>query len=257
MKPALVVFDLDGTLTETKTPLAADVSGALADLLKKKKVAIIGGGSWEQFKKQFVSRLHCSRKLLSNLFLFPTTATSFYRYRGGWKKVYAKELPKKEREQIKKGFRDVLKEIHYIPPEKTYGKIIEDRKSQVTFSALGQDVVARLGEKGVRLKEAWTKKNGALKLTITKLMQKRLPNLEVHAAGFTSIDVTEKGIDKAYGIRQIERHLHIPVKEMIFIGDAIFPGGNDYAVKKTGVKTVKVSGPKETKKIIEWILEGS
>ncbi len=254
MKPDLVVFDLDGTLTETKTPLAPDMSGTLADLLKKKKVAIIGGGSWEQFKKQFVSELQCSRKLLPNLFLFPTTATSFYRYRGGWKKVYAKELPKKERRKIEKAFEEVLREIHYVPPKKVYGKVIEDRKSQVTFSALGQDIVARLGEKGVRLKEAWTKKNGPLKLTITKLMQKRLPNLEVHAAGFTSIDVTEKGIDKAYGIRQIERHLHIPVKKMIFIGDAIFPGGNDYAVTKTGVKTVKVSGPKETKKVIERIL---
>lgn len=254
MKKNLIVFDLDGTLTETKTPLRPDMSDALAGLLKKKKVAIIGGGSWKQFKKQFVSQLQCPRELLPSLFLFPTTATSFYRYRGGWKKVYANELAKKDRQRIKEAFRDVLKEIRYVPPGKTYGKIIEDRKSQVTFSALGQDVVAKLGARGVRLKETWTKKNGPLKLRIAELMQKRLPNLEVHAAGFTSIDVTKKGIDKAYGIRQIERHLRIPVKEMLFIGDALFPGGNDYAVVKTGIKAIKVSGPKETEKIIDRII---
>ncbi len=257
MKKSLIVFDLDGTLTETKTPLAPDMSGALVALLKNAKVALVGGGSWKQFKKQFIAQFLCPRELLPRLFLFPTTATSFYRYHGGWKKVYAEELPKTERQRIKKAFRDVLKEMHYLPPKKTYGKIIEDRKSQVTFSALGQDVVARLGAKGVRLKETWTKKNGPLKLEITKLVQKRLPNLEVHAAGFTSIDVTKKGIDKAYGIRQIERHLRIPVKEMLFIGDAIFPGGNDYAVVKTGIKAIKVSGPKETKKIIERIISES
>ncbi len=251
----LIVFDLDGTLTKTKSNLERDMSGILTMLLKEKKVAIIGGGSYKQFRKQFVSYLKCPSELLVNLFLFPTTATSFYTYNKGWKQVYALELSKKDRKIIRKAFHDVFKEINYVKPEKTYGKVLEDRKTQFTFSALGQEVVAKLGKKiGVRLKEEWTRKNTPLKLKIAFLMQKRLPHLEVRAAGFTSIDVTKKGIDKEYGIHQIMKCLKIPLNKMLFIGDAIFPGGNDYAIVKTGIDYLPVKGPEQTKKIIRKVL---
>lgn len=255
MKKGLIVFDLDGTLTETKRPMDAEMAGLLRRLLLKKKVAVIGGGSRETFQSQFVDEIGKTGNL-RNLYLFPTNATTFYRYHGGWKSVYRQELPPKDKRRIKEAFRAVLGELRYVPPKKTYGEVIEDRGTQVTFSALGQDVVASLGAKGVRLKKAWTKKNTPLKLKIAKLVQKRLPEFEARAAGFTSIDITRKGIDKAYGIRQIEKYLKIPKKEMIFIGDALFPGGNDYAVKKTGVASMKTSGPEETKKIIKRIIEG-
>lgn len=253
----LIVFDLDGTLTETKSNLKADMSRALVMLLKQKRVAIIGGGTYKQFRKQFVKELRCPRPLLFRLFLFPTTANRFYRYRSGWKKVYSFELSKRERADIKSAFRDVLREIHYVHPKKVYGKVIEDRRTQVTFSALGQDIVAKLGVKGVRLKKEWTKKNTPLKLTIARLLQKRLPKLEVHAAGYTSIDVTRKGIDKAYGVRQIEKYLHVPIRKMLFVGDALFPGGNDYAARRTGIQCIAVRGPEDTKKIIKKILKDS
>jgi hypothetical protein len=89
---------------------------------------------------------------------------------------------------------------------------------------------------------------------MAKMLQKRLPALEVHSAGFTSIDVTKKGIDKAYGIRKIEKILRIPVKNMVFIGDALYPGGNDYAAKKTGIQCLAVKGPEDTKKIIRELI---
>ena len=74
-------------------------------------------------------------------------------------------------------------------------------------------------------------------------MQKELPAFEVRRGGLTSIDVTQKGIDKAYGVRQIEKVLKIPIKEMVFIGDALYPGGNDAAAKKTGVQTIATKRP--------------
>ena len=150
--------------------------------------------------------------------------------------------------------RCVFMKINYIPPKKTYGKTLEDRGSQMSYSFLGQDVVTTLGKKGVRLKEEWIKNNMPLKLKIASMLQKKLPNLEVHAAGFTTIDITRQGIDKAYGVRQIEKYLHIPIKQMLFIGDALYPGGNDAAAKKTGVQTIAVKGPTDTIKIIKKIL---
>lgn len=264
----LIVFDLDGTLTESKSALTPDMSHMLAELLARKKVAVIGGGTYQQFKKQFVAELRVPRPLLANLFLFPTTATAFYRYRGGqgasrgagsrggWKKVYALMLSPREAQMIKKTFADVLKEIHYVPPPKTYGKVLENRGSQVTFSALGQDVVAALGKKGLQLKEAWKQKNTPLKNHIAKMVQQRLPRLEVRTSAYTSIDVTRKGIDKAYGVHQIKKMLKIPVRSMLFIGDGLYPGGNDQAARKSGIDCVAVRGPEDTRQVIEKILAG-
>ncbi|MDO8536874.1 MAG: HAD-IIB family hydrolase [bacterium] len=251
----LIVFDIDGTLTPSKAPADREMIALLLRLLEACFVAVISGGKYGLFKEQLVRQLPQRDPRLKRLYLFPTTATSFYKYSGTWKKIYKFELSPKERKDIKKAFGEVFKEIGYAHPKKTYGKVIEDRRTQVTFSALGQEVVAMLGKrKGVRLKEEWRKKNTPLKLKIAKLLQKKLPNLEVHAAGFTSIDVTRKGIDKAYGLRQIEKRLGIKIKDMLFVGDAIFPGGNDYAVVRTGVDYLKVKGPEDTKKIIKFLL---
>ncbi len=254
-KKSLIVFDLDGTLAPSKSPLEPDMARALAVLLAQKKVAVIGGGSYRQFRKQFLANLDCPPESLKNLFLFPTTATAFYRYNKGWKNIYAHFLSKAQKQKVRKAVRDVLKEVHYVPPERVYGKTLEDRESQMSYSFLGQDVVARLGARGVRLKEQWVKKNTPLKLNIARMLQKKLPGLEVHAAGFTTIDITQHGIDKAYGVRQIEKVLKIRIKDMVFIGDALYPGGNDAAAKKTGVQTIATSGPKDTIAIIKKIID--
>ncbi len=254
-KKQLIVFDLDGTLTETKSVMDAEMARLFARLLGRKPVVVIGGGKYALFKEQLIRRLRAPRELLKNLFLFPTTATSFYRYRGGWQNVYRHELTKPERAQIKKAFARVFKDMRYAHPKKTYGTLIEDRGTQVSFSVFGQDIVKVLGVRGVRIKKDWARKNRALKMEIARRVARYLPKLEVRAAGYTTIDVTRKGIDKAYGIKQIEKYLHIPRSQMVFVGDALFKGGNDYAAKKTGVDCVAVTGPKETKRFIRLLLE--
>lgn len=251
----LIVFDLDGTLTPSKSNMEPDMSRVLTALLSRKKVAVIGGGTWAQFRRQFLGSLRCPKKLLPDLFLFPTTATAFYRYRNGWKKVYAHTLSQGQKRDIKDAINAASAEIHYVPPRKIYGKTLEDRGSQMSYSFLGQDVVARLGKKGIALKEKWRRENTPIKLKMARLLAKRLPQLEVHAAGFTTIDITRRGVNKAYGVRKIEKYLRIPIRKMIFIGDALFRGGNDAAAKRTGVDCIAVRGPKDTERIIKRILK--
>ncbi|MBI2057483.1 MAG: HAD-IIB family hydrolase [Candidatus Yanofskybacteria bacterium] len=250
----LIVFDLDGTLAESKKEIDQEMALLLAKLLEKKKIAVIGGGKYELFQSQLLARLKVSEPLLKKLFIFPTSASSFYQYQSKWQKVYSRELSKETRTRIKKSFEETFKETNYKHPEKTYGEIIEDRGSQVTFSVFGQDLVKVLGKKGVEMKKEWRDKNTKLKLKLAKILQKKLPDLEVRAAGYTSIDVTQKGVDKAYGLRQIKKHLGIPFSEMLFVGDALFKGGNDYAALKTGVGCVAVKGPEEAKKLIKLFM---
>ena len=252
----LIVFDMDGTLTPSKSVADREMVGLLLRLLEKKKVAVIGGGRYTLFQEQLIERLPKRDRRLDHLYLFPTTSTAFYRYQNGkWKNVYVLMLPARVRAKIKSAFREVFAEMHYEHPEKTYGEIVEDRGTQVSFSALGQDIVAKLGKRGIRMKAEWRARYTPLKLKMAKAVAKKLPGLEVHAAGFTTIDVTRKGIDKAYGVRQIEKYIHVPIKKMLFVGDALFPGGNDYAARKSGVQCMPVEGPEDTKKIIRALIE--
>jgi hypothetical protein len=251
----LVVFDLDGTLAPSKSVMDQEMAKLIKELLTVKKVAVIGGGKLELFKHQFLNELKVPESLLKNLYLFPTTATTFLRYQNGWEKVYSHDLTKEQIERIRSAFKEVFAEIKYKKPEKTYGKVIENRGTQVTWSALGQDIVATLGsKKGIEIKNKWRDENMPLKLKISKALQKRLPDLEVLAAGHTSIDITKKGIDKSYGLKQIEKYLKIKIGKMLFLGDAIFPGGNDYAITKTPIDYVYVKDPEDTKKVIKQVL---
>ena len=252
----IIIFDLDGTLTESKSNLDSEMSKLLCELLNHKKVAIIGGGKYEQFKNQFLKNFKCDAKKLKNLFLFPTNATAFYKFKNNkWRKIYEFELKRSEVQKIFEAFNETFKKFNYNHPEKTYGPVIENRGTQITFSALGQEVVSRLGNQGLKLKESWLKKNKKLREKMANYLQKLLPEFEIRIGGLTSIDITKKGIDKAFGVSQISKNLKTSIKDMVFVGDALFPGGNDYSAKKTGILCIQVKSPEETKKLIKEIIK--
>ncbi len=245
-----IIFDLDGTLTASKAPLDREMAGLLAMLLSRTKVAVISGAAFHQFEKQFLAFLHCPDGALGNLFIVPTNGSAMYVYQGArWVRIYAEELSAAERKKIFEAFETVFKETNFIPEKRIYGEIIEDRGTQVTFSGLGQLAP-------VERKKAWdTDKKKRLRLK--EGLDRLLPDLEIKINSSSSIDITRKGIDKAYGVLQIQKHLRIPIKDMVFVGDAIFPGGNDYAATTTGIEAVGVSDEQETKALIRsWLGEG-
>lgn len=243
----VVIFDLDGTLTESKMEVSPLTAALLRVLLQKKKVAVIGGGKYESFKRQLLRRLDASPAELKNLFLFPMNATARYGFNGAeWKKIYAHPLAEEEKNKVFRAFELAFRETGYRHPADLYGEVIEDRGSEITFSAHGQ-------EAPLQVRERWNKEQD-VRPKLAEALQKRLPEFEVNVAGTTSIDVTRKDVDKAYGIRQIEKELGIPVRDMVFVGDALFPGRNDYDAIKTGIDCVRVTGPDETNRWMESLL---
>jgi len=132
----LIVFDLDGTLAESKSSLDAEMSKLLGVLLDIVKVAVISGGNWPQFEKQVLSNLPHDERL-KNLSLLPTCGTKFYRYDAGWKILYSEDFTAAEREKIICSLKQVMGASAFAVHQ-TWGDVIEDRGSQITFSALGQ-----------------------------------------------------------------------------------------------------------------------
>jgi len=240
----LIVYDLDGTLAESKSSLDAEMSARLHDLLGVIKVAVISGGDWPQFEAQLLSHLPHDERL-ANLSLLPTCGTKFYQYSGDWKKLYEEDFTTDQREKILSSFKKVLAAAGF-KVEKTWGEVIEDRGSQITFSALGQQ--APLEEK-----DKWDP-DYAKRKKIKALLDTYIPEFSVRMGGATSIDITKPGIDKAYGIRKLRDLLDISLKEMIYIGDALFVGGNDYPAEEAGVVSIPVRDPRETKRVTETII---
>ena len=239
----VVVADLDDTLAPSKSRISNDVAAAINEFLKSKKLVVISGGRYAQFERQLLEGISKDPELLENLYLFPTNAACMYVFRdGSWEMVYKDRLRADEKSRIFDAFDKALALSGYERPKMSYGEIIEDRETQITFSALGND--APLEEK--RLWDPDQKK----RLCIRDNMLKLAPEFEIRIGGTTSIDVTRKGIDKAYGIEKISEMLNTGVKEMLFIGDALFEGGNDYAARKTGIDCLQVSDPGETAEIL-------
>ncbi|HUY82585.1 MAG TPA: HAD-IIB family hydrolase [Acidobacteriaceae bacterium] len=240
----LIVFDLDGTLAKSKSSLDAEMSALLHDLLGVAKVAVISGGDWLQFEEQLLSHLPHDEEL-DNLSILPTCGTKFYRHSGGWKKLYSEDFTADEKKKIIDSL-DKAFQVAGFKAEKVWGEVIEDRGSQITLSALGQQ--APLAEK-IKWDPDFAKRK-----KIKAILDPLIPGFSVRLGGATSIDVTKPGIDKAYGIRKLRDILGISLKEMIYIGDALFPGGNDYPAEQVGVISIPVRDSEDTKHVVEAII---
>ena len=241
----LVAFDLDGTLALSKQALDDEMAELLAQLTQVAMVDIISGGDWPQFEKQVVSRMPDTAKL-DNFIIQPTTGTKLYRHQDGeWKAIYAELFTEDEGRQIRESLQKAVEQAGYAH-EQTWGEQIEDRGSQITFSALGQQAP-------LEAKDKWDPDHEKRKI-LQKILQGMLPDLSINIGGSTSIDITRKGVDKAYGLRKLSETVGVELDAILFLGDAIFPGGNDYPAKTLGLDTVRVRDVQETKSVVTGLI---
>lgn len=243
--PRLVAFDLDDTLAPSKSPITDTMAELLVALASRADVAIISGGQLAQFMMQVVDRLpEAHDAALARLHLLPVCGTQYYRIVDGeLVTVYARSLTE---DQKQAALRVVEQEARRLGlwEDETWGPILEDRGSQITFSALGQQAP-------VAAKSRWDP-SGEKKSALRNAVAAALPDLEVRSGGSTSIDITERGIDKAYGMQRLVEQAGIPIEEMLFVGDRLDPQGNDYPVIATGVPTHAVTGWEDT---AEYLVE--
>lgn len=242
----LVAFDLDDTLAPSKSPLPPRMGAALCALLDEVPVAIISGGHFGQFQSQVLDNLDAREDQLARLHLLPTNGTRYYRMqRGEWVRLYAHDLEPEERDRVVDLVEAKAKELG-LWENQTWGPIMEDRGSQITFSALGQ-------EAPVEAKRAWDP-TGEKRERLRAALEPLLPELEVRSGGSTSVDITLKGVDKAYGMKRLSEHTGIELDDMLFIGDRLDEGGNDYPVRALGIPTHAVTGWEDAVEFVEALV---
>ena len=248
MKRRVIAFDLDNTLADSKSPITEQMADLLNDLLETFQVCVISGGKFGQFEEQLLNNLRAAPRALAALHIMPTCGTRYFRFDVDtkvWQQVYAEDLTAEQRATIVAALDKGADALGYRAT-KLWGAQIEDRGSQVTFSALGQ-------EAPVASKQAWDP-DGTKKQKLRDYVGKAIPEFEVRVGGSTSIDVTKPGIDKAYGIKKLIELLAVTKKDVLFVGDRLSKGGNDYPVKAMGVDCLEVSRWQDTALVIQTIL---
>jgi hypothetical protein len=248
MKRRVIAFDLDNTLADSKSPITKKMADLLDRLLGKFQVCVISGGKFEQFEEQLLNHLKAAPRTLTALHIMPTCGTRYFRFDVAakvWQQVYAEDLTADQRTRIIAALDQGADALGYRAT-KLWGAQIEDRGSQVTFSALGQ-------EAPVASKQAWDP-DGTRKRKLRDYVAKLIPEFEVRVGGSTSIDVTKPGIDKAYGIKKLIELLAVTKKDVLFVGDRLSTDGNDHPVKAMGVDCLGVSRWQDTALVIETIL---
>lgn len=250
MIPSLVIFDLDRTLAASKEAITPYMAELFTKLLTKTRVAVISGGKFSQLKQQVVDQLPADAAI-ENLYLLPTSGAALHTFsEGRWQPVYEERLTDEQTQKIIEAMKTAMRETGLIDESTpSYGERIETRGAQVTLSALGQE--APIAEK-----EAWDA-DGAKKRMLHDALVPMLPDFDVGIGGATSIDITLKGVSKAYGIRKISEYLSYLITDMVYVGDALYPGGNDEVVIDTGIRTIAVRNPEDTMNVIRDILARS
>ena len=220
-------FDLDNTLASSKQPMKPAMIERFCALLDHTVVALISGGGMAVVTSQVLDVLTPNARR-GNLHVMPTSGSRYYRWDGTqWALVYAHDLSEATVAAVSESLERHARELG-LWEQQVWGPRIENRGSQITFSALGQFAPVAV--------------------------KADLPHMRVRAGGYTSVDVSECGIDKAYAVRKLTQTLGIRADEMVFVGDRMTPTGNDYPAVEAGAIGVRVENPQDTVQLLDALL---
>lgn len=248
---SVIAFDLDDTLSVSKSAISDEMAELLPQLAEKYEICVISGGNFDQFQIQIIKRLDVSPEILRKFHMMPTCGTRYYRFDevdNKWALQYAEDLTEAQKKKIMAVLEDEAAKMDLKNP-KQWGPIVEDRLSQISYSILGQHAP-------VEEKYKYAETHGNLKKAFHAKVAERLPDLEVRLGGSTTIDITKLGIDKAYGMNKLIETLHISKDDILFVGDKLDEGGNDYPVKAMGIDTIAVEGWEDTTLVIQALIKG-
>ena len=248
----VLAFDIDQTLNIAKTPITDEIAELLVKCLDHFEICPISGQKFDQFLIQIVDRLpNPTPEQLSHLHLFVAQGTQYYRYdkeKGEWDLKYNYPLSDEQVKTITEAIEQAAKELGYWEEDALQegDEIIENRLSQVTFSALGQKA-------GTEVKYAWDP-DCKKREKIVARAKELAPEFDYEIGGTTSINAVVPGMNKKFGMTHMLEELGVEKKDILYFGDMTQPGGNDYPVVEMGIDTITVRNHEDTGFALRGIL---
>ena len=248
----IIAFDVDGTLTASKTLITESMANLIKELVKQKMVIAIAGGAFKQMQTQFLPPFLNDESMIPfihNFTLLPTSGSQRYQYdetKREWALIDKEPFPSGVKEKVIKLLQEVIDNPIYEIPPNPIGNIIEDRDTQITFTPNGQQAPVEIK---MRFDPDRKKRE-----KIRAFLEPQLPEVSILINGTSSIDILSKGFNKAVGLARFLNKVGLNKSDVIFVGDGIFPGGNDYSVYEAGFDTIMVKNPEETEAILKtWL----
>lgn len=246
----VLAFDIDQTLNVAKTPITEEIADLLVKCLAHFEICPISGQKFDQFLIQIVDRLpDHSPELLKHLHLFVAQGTQYYRFENGdWHQIYNYPLTNDQVNKISATIKQAAKELGYWEEDKLQpgDEIIENRLSQVTFSALGQKA-------GTEAKYAWDPDHQKRQQIVARCKE-LAPEFDYEIGGTTSINAITPGMNKVFGMTHLLEELNVQKEDILYFGDMTEPGGNDYPVVEMGIDTITVRNHEDTAYALRGIL---
>ena len=245
-KPRAVIFDLDDTLAESYQPPNQAMIDKLGRLLEYVPVAIASAASFPRIEKNFLPELVRSPHA-ANLFIFSNNASEAHVWDKEWSSLYYFSLTQADRVKIIAAIKEAIAETDSVDDSLKDKMQILDRDAKIVFTPFPPETPQ---DEKRKWDPDFTKRKN-----MKAALDRRLPDFEVLIGGTSTIDVTTKGINKAYGVRWLAEQLECKPEEMLFVGDALYEGGNDAVVIPTGIQTRQVAGPTTTAEIIDELID--
>lgn len=214
----IFMFDIDGTLTPHRRPMTEDMVKFFLDFCKNNVVYLLTGSDWDKVQEQVPPEiLACVKGTF-------TCSGNDYRDSKGTL-IYEKSFyPNPHLDAFLQG---ILEASPY--PTKT-GRHIENRPGMVNFSIVGRDCTHEQREEYAR----WDNIHQERSMIRDKIMSS-FTGLDVAVGGQISVDIYPKGSDKSQAYHIIKEAN--PQATILFFGDRLRHGGNDYPVYAAMVKS--------------------
>lgn len=230
-----IFFDLDNTLTRSRTLVTPSMSKLLLQLAKNHEVFVVSGAAAKQIAYQVGPALagkYWSMGQNGNACINPKGEV-LWENKMNWLEKY-----------------EVFAYAHKLFtaklfPHKDKLDLLEDRGCQISYSFIGHhEIVAK--------KEQFDpdhKKRAA----VLKKFPFRSKTVDVKIAGTTCFDFFIKGSNKGSNIKALYKKMGWKKEECLYVGDALFKNGNDESVIGI-IPTKSVRDPNDTEQVIRELL---
>ncbi len=244
----VLACDIDGTLAYSDTEISGEMLEAISKLQEKYIFVTIGNSNFNRLYWQFIKKY--SEVVGNDMYFFPLGGLEGYMInKDGLIKIYSNDFSLEEKYELINVLSDLIREENIVP--ETYDQI-EDRGSMICLAPIGN----KAKKESKKSYDVDKKK----RIRLIEILKEKLGDekYDFKIGGTTHIDITKKGFTKAYGVRRIKEILNCEFDEILFFGDDLQEGGNDFPVKEHLKNLVEVDNPEETlEKFREIIFENN
>ena len=219
----LIAFDLDGTLTQHRTPIGHECEEILLALKEKYKLLMVGAGA--------------CRRIFEQMKHFPIDIVGNYGMQSAVYNCETKDIEIKDEPALEANRGVCEQKVTFLREKHGFcdfkGKNVEYHASGcITFPILGTE--AQIEDKLAF--DPDRKKRRAIYSEVCEAF----PDYNVFVGGSSSFDMAPKPYNKYYALDKYCKEKGILHSEALFVGDDYGEGGNDESVYKSDFNFLKI-----------------